>query len=110
MNQAISIAEFADLSPAVRAFIAKPRRLYIDGEWVEAASGRTFSTIDPASEQVICEVAEGDRVPFVLTWYPSHEEPPAPRDAFEALSQTEGTWTDWSASGWLSWIRASRAS
>src|SRR5678816_2789420 len=61
MNQAVSIAEFADLSPAVRAFIAKPRKLYIDGKWVEAASGRTFSTIDPASEQVICEVAAGDR-------------------------------------------------
>jgi GH15 family glucan-1,4-alpha-glucosidase len=43
------------------------------------------------------EVAQGDRVPFVLSWYPSHEAPPAPRDAFEALSQTEETWTDWSA-------------
>ena len=61
MNQAIAIAEFANLSAAVKAFIAKPKRLYIDGRWVEAASGRTFSTIDPASEQVICEVAEGDR-------------------------------------------------
>jgi phenylacetaldehyde dehydrogenase len=28
---------------------------------VESASGKTFSTIDPATEQVICEVAEGDR-------------------------------------------------
>ena len=61
MNQAIAIAEFSNLSAAVKAFIAKPKRLYIDGKWVEAASGRTFSTIDPASEQVICEVAEGDR-------------------------------------------------
>jgi phenylacetaldehyde dehydrogenase len=61
MNQAISIAEFSDLRPDVRAFIAKPGRLYIDGQWVEAASGKTFSTIDPATEQVICEVAEGGR-------------------------------------------------
>src|SRR5436190_9984163 len=60
MSQAIRIAEFADLSPAVRAFIEKPKRLYINGEWVEAASGKTFSSIDPASEQVICEIAEGD--------------------------------------------------
>src|SRR4030095_6616341 len=35
--------------------------LYIDGRWVEAASGKTFDTVDPASEQVICRVAEGDR-------------------------------------------------
>src|SRR4029079_147750 len=61
MSQATTIAEFADLSPAVRAFIAKPKKLFINGKWVEAASGRTFSTIDPATEQVICEVAEGDR-------------------------------------------------
>jgi GH15 family glucan-1,4-alpha-glucosidase len=43
------------------------------------------------------EVAAGDRVPFVLSWYPSHEAPPAARDPFEALSQAEETWTDWSA-------------
>src|SRR3954468_3293998 len=61
MSQSIRVAEFADLSPAVRAFIANPKKLYIDGKWVESASGKTFSTIDPATEQVICEVAEGDR-------------------------------------------------
>jgi phenylacetaldehyde dehydrogenase len=61
MNQAATTAEFVDLSPAVKAFIARPKKLFIDGLWVEAASGKTFSTIDPASEQVICEVAEGDR-------------------------------------------------
>src|SRR5215470_6492142 len=61
MEIAASVSEFADLSPAVSAFIAKPKRLYIDGHWVPAASGKTFTTIDPASEQVICEVAEGDR-------------------------------------------------
>jgi phenylacetaldehyde dehydrogenase len=57
MNQA-TIAEFADLSPAVRDFISRTQKLYIDGRWVESASGKTFQTIDPATEQVICEVAE----------------------------------------------------
>src|SRR5215471_928384 len=61
MSQAASVAEFSDLSPAIKSFIAKPKKLFIDGQWVEAASGKTFSTIDPATEQVICEVAEGDR-------------------------------------------------
>src|SRR5262245_652198 len=61
MSQAATIAEFVDLSPAIKAFIAKPKKLFIDGRWVEAASGNTFDTIDPASEQVICKVAEGDR-------------------------------------------------
>jgi phenylacetaldehyde dehydrogenase len=61
MNQTIDTREFADLSPAVGAFISRTQKLYIDGRWVEAASGKTFDTIDPASEQVICKVAEADR-------------------------------------------------
>ncbi|MFM8579416.1 MAG: aldehyde dehydrogenase family protein [Planctomycetaceae bacterium] len=33
---------------------------FIGGEWVPAASGKTFVTCDPATEQVIAQVAEGD--------------------------------------------------
>jgi phenylacetaldehyde dehydrogenase len=61
MSQVADVREFADLSPAVKSFISRAQKLYIDGRWVPAASGKTFKTIDPASEQVICEVAEGDR-------------------------------------------------
>lgn len=35
-------------------------QLLIDGKWVDAISGKTFSTINPATEEVIAEVAEGD--------------------------------------------------
>ncbi|MEA2506003.1 MAG: hypothetical protein QOH48_621 [Actinomycetota bacterium] len=42
------------------------------------------------------EVAARDRVPFVLSWHPSHEDPPPARDAALALTQTESTWCDWS--------------
>ena len=35
---------------------------FIDGKWVPAESGKTFATINPATEQVIAEVAEGDAV------------------------------------------------
>ncbi|MDR9380439.1 MAG: aldehyde dehydrogenase family protein, partial [Natronomonas sp.] len=31
--------------------------LFIDGEWVDASSGETFETIDPASEEVVATVA-----------------------------------------------------
>lgn len=34
---------------------------FIDGQWRPAVSGKTFETINPATEQVICEVAEGDK-------------------------------------------------
>ncbi len=42
-------------------------------------------------------VAHKDRVPFVLSWFPSHEEPPAPLDPEEALGVTERYWLDWAA-------------
>ncbi len=35
-------------------------QLLIDGKWVDAISGKTFVTINPATEEVIAEVAEGD--------------------------------------------------
>ena len=34
---------------------------FIGGKWIPAASGKTFETIHPATEEVICEVAEGDK-------------------------------------------------
>ena len=38
----------------------KPKRLFIDGKWVEAASGKTFDTINPSTGEVLAAVAEGD--------------------------------------------------
>jgi hypothetical protein len=40
-------------------FVRKPRRLLIDGEWVEAVSGRTFETLNPATEESLGSVAHG---------------------------------------------------
>ena len=40
-------------------------------------------------------VRAGDRVPFVLTWHPSHLEIPRPVDAEQALVDTEAFWRDW---------------
>ena len=33
-------------------------RLFINNEFVDSVSGKTFDTIDPATEQVICSVQE----------------------------------------------------
>src|SRR5258705_101978 len=43
------------------------------------------------------EVAAGERVPFVLTYAPSHLPPPQPVGALSALEATEDFWTSWSA-------------
>lgn len=37
-----------------------PTKLLINGEWCDAASGKTFPTINPATEEVIAQVAEAD--------------------------------------------------
>ena len=43
-------------------------------------------------------VRAGDRVPFVLTWQPSHvSAPPPATDAEDALAQTASFWTAWVA-------------
>src|SRR6202453_4381163 len=38
----------------------KPKRMLIDGKWLEAASGKTFDSINPATGDVLAKVAEGD--------------------------------------------------
>ncbi len=53
--------------------------------------GEAFRTL---SEFV---VREGERVPFDLTWFPSHLAPSGELDPEDALQQTEQWWTAWSA-------------
>jgi GH15 family glucan-1,4-alpha-glucosidase len=42
-------------------------------------------------------IEEGERVPFTVTWYPSHEDPPARIDPEVALAETESFWREWNA-------------
>ena len=46
---------------AVEWIRSGPKRLLIGGEWVAAKSGKTFDSINPATEEVLCQVAEADR-------------------------------------------------
>jgi len=45
----------------VQEFIGLPRKMYVNGDWVEAASGKTFPVYNPATGEVMAQVAEGDR-------------------------------------------------
>jgi GH15 family glucan-1,4-alpha-glucosidase len=40
-------------------------------------------------------IGPGERVPFVLTWFPSHAPPPDPIDPEAALADTEAYWSAW---------------
>ncbi len=57
-----------------------PRKLFINGKWVDSISGKTFDTLNPATEEVLTSIAEGDRADIDLAVA-------AARKAFE-----EGPW------------------
>jgi phenylacetaldehyde dehydrogenase len=48
------------LERSVEEFIATPRQLFINGQWLDAASGKTFDTPNPATGETLARVAEGD--------------------------------------------------
>ena len=41
------------------SFVTAEHKLLIDGEWVPAASGETFETLNPATEEKLADVAHG---------------------------------------------------
>jgi len=53
--------QMPSVDPTVTSFLnGAPKRLLIDGQWVEARSGKTFDTIDPTTGEVLARVAEAD--------------------------------------------------
>jgi phenylacetaldehyde dehydrogenase len=48
------------LDKRVDAFVSTTRQLFIDGQWVDAASGETFETTNPATGETLATVAAGD--------------------------------------------------
>jgi phenylacetaldehyde dehydrogenase len=81
------------LHRSVQEFLSRPRKMLIGGQWVEARSGKTFETFDPATGEVLAHVAEGDRADI-------DQAVAAARKAFET-----GPWPDMSPSerGRLLW-------
>jgi len=62
------------------------QKMFIGGRWVAAASGKTFPTLNPATGEVLCQVAEGDKADIDLAVK-------AARKAFES-----GPWSRMNAS------------
>src|SRR5918911_5649909 len=76
----------APKSRSVKPPQVKDQLMFIDGKWVPSASGKTFETVNPATGEVICRVAEGDKADVDLAVK-------AARKAFE-----EGPWRTMNAS------------
>jgi len=45
----------------VTGFVTKTRKMLINGKWVDSASGKTFPTYNPATGEVLSNIAEGDK-------------------------------------------------
>lgn len=74
------------IDPAIQQFISEPRKMLIDGQWVQAASGKTFPVYNPATGEILAHVAEGDKEDI-------HRAVTAARKAFD-----EGPWRKMSPS------------
>src|SRR6204780_1236692 len=45
----------------VTGYVTKTRKMLINGKWVDSASGKTFESFNPATGEVLSNVAEGDK-------------------------------------------------
>ena len=45
----------------VTSFVSRKHKMLINGKWVESASGKTFPSYNPATGEVMAQIAEGDR-------------------------------------------------
>src|SRR5579859_4487568 len=48
------------VTQSVRDFLASPKQLLIGGRWMAARSGKTFPVYDPATGEVLVDVAAAD--------------------------------------------------
>src|SRR6202167_4886923 len=51
----------AKSSAALEFLKSSPKKLLINGKWVPSKSGKTFETLNPANEEVLALIAEGDK-------------------------------------------------
>src|SRR5947209_7353078 len=50
-----------DINSAAAQFVTKRGKILINNQWTDAASGKTFPTYDPATGEVLAQIAEGDK-------------------------------------------------
>ncbi len=83
----------AQIHNRVAEFLSRPRKMFINNQWVDSASGKTFPSYNPATGEVLAQVAEGDREDI-------NRAVKAARKAFDS-----GPWSEMTASerGRLIW-------
>lgn len=78
----VAVKDAAKYASVSHMFDGQPKKMFIGGEWVEAASGKTFQTNNPANGELLGHIAEGDAEDI-------NRAVRAARKAFE------GEWSNW---------------
>ncbi|AWT60696.1 MAG: Phenylacetaldehyde dehydrogenase [Candidatus Moanabacter tarae] len=61
MTATAAISEPITFSSKAREFLSSPKKILVDGRWINAASGKTFDVFNPATGETIVQAAEGDK-------------------------------------------------
>ena len=82
----MALAEVSELKTPVKSWVPSKKQLLIGGKWVDAKNGKTFDVENPATGDIVAQVADGKKEDI-------DEAVKAARKAFES-----GPWKDMSAS------------
>jgi GH15 family glucan-1,4-alpha-glucosidase len=80
-------APLIDMTRDGTRFLAGPDALILRGPLALTQEGMRVSAQ--------LRIRKGDRIPLQLTWFPSHEQPPAYADPDQLLASTDSFWRTW---------------
>jgi GH15 family glucan-1,4-alpha-glucosidase len=89
--------DYGHVAPLVRSFKERERLEAIAGPNALALLTPVEMQHKDGTTAAEFTVAKGDRIPFVLTWFASHREPPEDPDPEQALRITDEFWREWTA-------------
>jgi phenylacetaldehyde dehydrogenase len=85
----MSTAASPSINQNAAQFIAQTKKLLINGKWVEAQSGKTFETYDPATGEVLTHCAAGDKADIDLAVAAARKMFDDPKSAWRRMSPSE---------------------
>ena len=57
----MALAEVSELKSPAKAWVPSKKQLLIGGKWVDAKNGKTFDVENPATGDIVAQVADGKK-------------------------------------------------